>query len=272
MKQLLPTFAALGFAVAAASAHAATVTVLPTDVSASPVMNGWYTDNVRAGSSAAVTATNPHLGNGSAQMSLSGSVGKADFGYFWGFDPARTLGTLDALSLDWYRSASSTAAPFLAPAFRLSYDADGSAATTDDRGYLIWELVYNNGNAAAPTDQWVSTNILGANFWMRQFTPGNTVENYTTTLAGWSGGAHPAAAADVLGANTAVLGVEFGIGSGWNGSFSGFVDNVSFGFGGNTTTFNFEASAAAAVPEPGSLALLGLGLLGVALGRKRQSR
>jgi hypothetical protein len=278
--KLRVTLAVLSLLSVSAGAQAAAVTVTPADMGPPGSINKWYLDNFRTVGSgpytsittAAITNTQPRSGNGSVEMSLTDGSGKADYVYTWGFVQGRTLGNLDALSYDWYRDGSSTAAPHLMPALRLLYDADGSALTADDRGYLIFEQVYNppSFNGAVPTDQWVSSDVIGANFWMRQFSPGNTVESYDNTLAEWIAGAHPSAVADRLSANSAILGLEFGIGSGWTGTFRGNVDNVSFGFGRDSTTFNFE-TASAAVPEPGSLALLGLGLMGVFLGRRRKA-
>ena len=247
-------------------AQAAVVTVTPADMG--PGLNKWNTANVRVDSSAAITNTNPRNGNGSVEMSLADSDGKADFAYTWGYDTTRTLGSLNTLSYDWYRAASSNAADHFHPAFRLFYDADGDSRTSGDTGYLIYENVYNDKNVAEGA--WRTDNILGENFWMRQFNDGNTVESFDITLAEWIGGAHPTAVADILSANTAILGIEFGIGSGWNGSFSGFVDNVSYGFGNDVTTFNFETAAANDVPEPGSFALMGLGVFAALAARKRK--
>jgi hypothetical protein len=271
--------AVLSMSALAATAQAGTITVTPADLGAPGSLNQWYLDNLRTAgpgspytstTTAGITTTQPRSGNGSVEMSLTDGSGKADYVYSWGYVEGRTLGNLSALSYDWFRDGSSTVAGHLQPALRLTYDADGNPLTTGDTGYLIFEQVYNapSFNDPVPTNQWVSSNIIGANFWMRQFAPGNTVESFDNTLAEWMGGAHPSGVADVLSANSAILGLEFGIGSGWNGTFRGNVDNVTFGFGRDSTTFNFETRAAD-VPEPASLALVGLGLLGVCLRRRK---
>ncbi len=249
------------------AAVAAPVIVLPADVGTVPGLNQWYRTNFRdvstgftSNTTGAITGANPRDGNGSVQMTSTDGTGKVDFAYIWGFVSGRTLGNLNTLSYDWYRSSTSTNPGAQQPAFRLVYDADGASATVDDRGYLIWESTYNGGGATVATDQWVSSNMLGGNFWQRQFSPGFTVENYETNLNEWMNGPRPVDG-DVLSAITAILGIEFGIGSGWNGVFNGYVDNPTFRFGTEAvSTFNFELRAPNAVPEPGGLALFGLGL------------
>ncbi|MET0857611.1 MAG: PEP-CTERM sorting domain-containing protein [Telluria sp.] len=275
MKQLLLKSLAVAVIAAAGHANAGVVIVTPADMNAG--LNSWNLTNFRGISTghtsktvAAITTTNPRSGNGSVEMSLTDGSGKADFAYTWGFVPTRTLGNLDALSYDWYRSSGGDAASHLQPAMRLAYDADGNANTTADRGYLIWEQIYNGSGLI--TNTWNSSDILAGNFWQRQFDPvGLTLENYDVTLQEWMNGPRPATS-DLLSANSAILGIEFGIGSGWNGTFNGFVDNVTFGFNGESTTFNFEAVRAAEVPEPASALLVGLGLLGFAAARRRKTK
>lgn len=269
MKSLICTLVLAGMG-AASCANAEVITVKPSDMGTG-ANNKWYRANIAGGATAAITATNARNGGASVEMSASSNSGKADYVYTWGYDPARTLGSLNALSYDWFRSVSSTMTGHFHPAFRLRYDADGKQSTGGDTGYLIYENVYNGSNVAEGV--WRTDDILGANFWMRQFSPTNNINDYGTTLQEWMSSARPGAPADVLTSSTAILGIEFGIGSGWGaGTFNGFVDNVTIGFGDKLTTFNFELVAPAAVPEPASMALLGLGAFGIVAARRRKQQ
>jgi len=64
-----------------------------------------------------------------------------------------------------------------------------------------------------------------------------------------------------------VISVNAGFGSGWPNTFVGAVDNITFGFNGQYTTYNFEV-----VPEPASMLVLGSGLVSMmALRRRRKA-
>jgi len=257
-------------AVGPQGANAQTV-VTPTNT------QGWTAANIRGGGTAAITDSFKPAGqNGSLEFRSTGASDKADFTNYWGVQAGRTLGTIGTLGYDWYRDAAGVTAgnQHLMPAFRLAY------LTADNRfGYLIYEDVYNGGSTsrAVPTGSWQVTDLSSANFWQRDVTGGATIEAYDFTLAEWRDGAVFDTAtrrSTRLGADTSIVGIEVGVGSGFGGTFRGAVDNISVSFGaGNSVTANFEPAAVAAVPEPASWAMMigGFGLVGAAARTRRRA-
>jgi hypothetical protein len=132
-------------------------------------------------------------------------------------------------------------------------------------GYLVFERIYN-GFGAAPTNSWQSDDIVTNNYglWATASLgfgdPNVNFSQVFKTIPDW------VSAANAVGATLFVISVNAGIGSGWNGTFEGAVDNITFGFGGTYTTYNFEV-----VPEPASMVALGSGLIGL-LGLRRRKR
>jgi hypothetical protein len=239
----------------------------------------WVYNNTRGGGSVGIRTNYPRSGNGSVYFNSPGISGKADIEYFADpvlvggnfvpnpFNPSSILGPLadlSHLSYEWYRDGSSTAPASLHPVLRLGIlrvNSDNTAAV----GYLTFERVYN-GFGAAPTNSWQSDNIIGSNYGLWATASlgfGDPDVNFSQvfkTIPEW------VSAASAVGATLYVISVNAGIGSGWNGTFIGAVDNITFGFNGTYTTYNFEV-----VPEPASMLALGSGLIGL-LGLRRRKR
>jgi len=240
----------------------------------------WVYNNTRGGGSVGIRNNYPRSGNGSVYFNSTSSSGKADIEYF--FDPQNSggnfvpnplnpnsiLGTLNQLthlSYEWYRDSSSTTTAYLHPVLRLGIlrvNQDNTFAL----GYLIFERVYNGFSGAAPTNSWQSDDIVSNNYglWATASLgfgdPNVNFSQVFKTLSGW------VSAANAANATLYVISVNAGIGSGWNGTFTGAVDNITFGFSGNYKTYNFEV-----VPEPASMVALGSGLIGL-LGLRRRKR
>lgn len=240
----------------------------------------WVYNNTRRGGSVGIRTNYPRSGNGSVYFNSPDSLGKADIEYFADpvlvggnfvpnpFNPSSILGPLadlSHLSYEWYRGASSTVPNHLHPVLRLGIlrvNSDNTAAV----GYLTFERVYNGFYGAAPTGSWQSDDIVSNNYklWATDSLgfgdPNDDINQVLKTITEW------VSAANAIGATLYVISVNAGIGSGWNGTFEGAVDNITFGFNGAYTTYNFEV-----VPEPASMVALGSGLIGL-LGLRRRKR
>jgi len=239
----------------------------------------WVYNNTRGSGSVGIRTNYPRNGNGSVYFNSPGSSGKADIEYFADpvlvggnfvpnpFNPSSILGPLadlSHLSYEWYRDGSSTAPNHLHPVLRLGIlrvNSDNTVAV----GYLTFERIYN-GFGAAPIGSWQSDNIIGSNYklWATASLgfgdPNVNINQVLKTIPDW------VSAANAVGATLFVISVNAGIGSGWDGTFTGAVDNITFGFNGAYTTYNFEV-----VPEPASMLALGSGLIGL-LGLRRRKR
>ncbi len=232
----------------------------PANRASSPnVANEWGQKNVGGDASVGITMDYARSGNGSAFFQGASGDSKADLEYY--FSALVPLTSFQSASYDWYRDSSSTNAANQVPSLRLAV-TNGTQAS-----YLIFEPVYN-GVPIAPTDAWQTSNIsLASTMWVNN---GAMNEPASAPLA------CPdcyATLGDWIAANTnwSIYGLSTGIGSGWNGTFRGGVDNIAYNFGtAGSGSFNFEV--AAGVPEPATWAFLivGFGAIGASMRSARR--
>ncbi|MCG3118127.1 MAG: hypothetical protein ALAOOOJD_00266 [bacterium] len=231
----------LGLVLALAVNAGARQTITPTN------LNGWAPANVRTNATVAITGAQPRSGLGSLEFTtntITSGQDKADFEKIWGVVPGRTLGSLTALSFEFYRSNASTTAGHFAPVLRFYYQT-----TSGETGLLIWEPIYN-GYSTITTNTWISADIFTGNFWMRAFTPSRTIDDYNVSLAEWMANTDEEGSPidddgdsdvpHVLSASTYIVGINVGVGSGWGATFLGYVDNVEIKWGADEETANFE--------------------------------
>lgn len=225
-----------------------------------PVYDTWEQENVRADGVVGITTDYPRSGNGSIFFSTDNYNSKADMEYYLSTPIA--LSSLEGASYDIYRDSSSTANANIAPSLRLIVGAGA---------YLIFEPVYNGLNTI-PTDTWTTEAIGGSSyFWANNASNPTQPTDHTCTPQGQCATLSEWQASNP---NAMIYGFSTGVGSGWGGTFSGGVDNISYTAGNQTTAFNFEVAGSqpGAVPEPATWALMLLGVGAAGAMMRRRSR
>ncbi len=256
--------------------------IVEDSIDASPMALGqWYENDVRPGGTASIVdlsgaggnlENNAPLPNGAARLTTGFNGNhKAEIGVADNYGTAQTvLNDSFSLGYSFYKENVPGGNISAAPAIKLSFFNQATADAGND-GFvtLVYEPYYNGNNPVTPgvwTD--VQIDLDNGLFWATGGFGQPNTQLTRLTLGTWL----TTFDVDFLAADMQLLSV--GVGSGNEGQV-GYFDNVSLayeiaGTPGFDKTYNFEAPTA--VPEPGTLGLLGLGLLAFGLVRARNSK
>lgn len=242
-----------------------------TSASADPLVYSTF-DTRANGTYAVVPFSND--GDGSIQLTTTSMVSndsQAKAGALFARSDGQALGTignLSSLTFDYYVDGQSTTPANSAPAVRLIL------SNTSLQPALVWERAYQT-NPATPPDTWQDDiEVLGTNLlWQRANNQNFDNGSNLKPLSDWVAGHTPPGGA-TLNAGTPVYGIQISFGSGIDGKFVGYIDDVKVNFGsGASYVGNVVApTETAPVPEPVTLATFGGLLAAGSVGYLRRKR
>jgi hypothetical protein len=214
---------AMAMAVAPSVQAVTIVTVSPGD------MQGWaFAQEVATGNGALVSGPGtPPMGDGSAMLSVDNTGRELLL-------TNQFAGTrLDELTELRYSNYTEVNSTVFANSLQLDVDYNLTDANTAWQGRLVYEP-YQNGTVTPFS--WQTWDALQGEWWASG-APGNTTcpqSNPCTMVEVLT--AYPDA-----GVRADVGNIQFKAGGPWTGGFTGYVDALLVGVGGETTTFDFEA-------------------------------
>jgi hypothetical protein len=276
--------------------HAATLAILASGVFAAADANatvvtdltsGWQVVDTQAGGQASIVSLSGLGGNldnnaplpGGAVLLTTGADNndKAGIGLSANFGTVGDFLANGEISFSYLKGSAGDLNAFAAPSLKLTVLDTSIEAGHGSDGYttFVFEPSWNqpgfaNVSHAVPTDDWIHVDVTGDSglFWLTGIYGSPSIAaggaNLQKTIGDWN---TALGLDDLLSAQ--ILSISFGVGT-YNQGQTGYIDNVHIVSGNFDETYDFEVAAANAVPEPGTLGLVGIGLLGLAFAYRRK--